>query len=188
MRRVLRRSTLDRRRHSLDPYRMPMRVRDFMESVQELTLARLPDDLRETCTARVRFVWFQVHFHSPKVHYEVWLTRKTERIEIGLHFEGPQEFSYRWAERFADHMAEVQAGCGPQLELEEWTASWARLHETIPYDPPSPALADEIATRLSRLITVCQPIIEAERDNIGEPVEEPKKVTTRRRWHRKSRK
>ena len=127
-----------------------MRVREFMESVQELTLAKLPEELRETCTPRVRFVWFQVHFHSPRVHYEVWLTRKTERIEIGLHFEGPQEFSYRWAELFADHMAEVQAACGPQLELEEWTASWARLHETIPYDPPSPALADEIAWHASR--------------------------------------
>jgi hypothetical protein len=86
-------------------------------------------------------------------------------------------------------MAEVQAGCGPQIELEEWTASWARLHETIPYDPPSPALADEIATRLSRLITVCQPIIESERDNVPAALEAeapPKK--TARRWHRKSRK
>ena len=63
-----------------------------MDRLQETTLALLPNDLRDSCTARVRFVWFQVHFHSPKVHYEVWLTRKTERIEIGLHFEGPQEF------------------------------------------------------------------------------------------------
>jgi hypothetical protein len=161
-----------------------MRVAEFMDRLQETTLALLPTDLRDSCTARVRFVWFQVHFHSPKVHYEVWLTRKTERIEIGLHFEGPQEFSYRWAERFAEHMAEVQAQCGPQLELEEWTASWARLHETIPYDPPTPALADEIASRLSRLITVCQPIIESERGNIAEPVEEPHKISLRRRWRK----
>jgi hypothetical protein len=162
-----------------------MRVAEFMDRLQGATLALLPPDLRDSCTARVRFVWFQVHFHSPKVHYEVWLTRKTERIEIGLHFEGPQEFSYAWAERFAEHMAEVQAQCGPQLELEEWTASWARLHETIPYDPPTPALADEIASRLARLITVCQPIVEAERENVAEPAEEPKKISARRRWHRK---
>jgi hypothetical protein len=165
-----------------------MRVAEFMDRLQETTLALLPTDLRDSCTARVRFVWFQVHFHSPKVHYEVWLTRKTERIEIGLHFEGPQEFSYRWAERFAEHMPEVQAQCGPQLELEEWTASWTRLHETIPYDPPTPALADEIARRLSRLITVCQPIIESERDNVPPALkaEEPVRKTPRR-WHRKSR-
>jgi hypothetical protein len=161
-----------------------MRVGDFMARVHDETLAQLPAKLRDSCTARVRFVWFQVHFHSPKVHYEVWLTRKTERIEIGLHFEGPQEFSYAWAAAFAEHMAEVQAGCGPTFELEEWTASWARIHETIPYDPLSEVLADEVASRLARLITVCQPIVEAERKRIAEPVEDRKVKLTKRRWHR----
>ncbi len=164
---------------------MRMKVGDFMARVQDETLSQLPPKLRDSCTARVRFVWFQVHFHTPKVHYEVWLTRKTERIEIGLHFEGPQEFSYAWAACFAEHMAEVQAKCGPTFELEEWTASWARIHETIPYDPPSEALADEIASRLARLITVCQPIVEAERDGIAEPVEERKAAVRTRRWNGK---
>lgn len=164
---------------------MRMKVGDFMARLQDETLARLTPELRDSCKARVRFVWFQVHFHSPKVHYEVWLTRKTERIEIGLHFEGPQEFSYAWAARFAEHMEQVQAECGPQYELEEWTASWARIHETIPYDPLSEALADEVASRLARLITVCEPIVEAERGLVAAPAEEAKvKVGTRRRWNR----
>lgn len=160
---------------------MRMKVGDFMERLQEETLERLPEDVRKACKAKVRFVWFQVHFHSPKVHYEVWLTRKTERIEIGLHFEGPQEFSYAWAARFAEHMEQVQAECGPQYELEEWTQSWARIHETIPYDPLSEALADEVASRLARLIGVCEPIVEAERGLIAAPVEE-KRVAAKRRW------
>ena len=164
---------------------MRMKVGDFMERLQAETLALLPAELREACKARVRFVWFQVHFHSPKVHYEVWLTRKTERIEIGLHFEGPQEFSYAWAARFAQNMEQVQSQCGPQYELEEWTASWARIHETIPYDPLSEALADEVASRLARLIRVCEPIVEAERGLVAAPVEEKKaKVGARRRWRR----
>ena len=145
---------------------MAMRVRDFMSVLHDRTLELLPSDLRDACTARVRFVWFQVHFHSPKVHYEVWLARKTERIEIGLHFEGPREFSYRWAELFAGHMEEIQANLGPEFELEEWTASWARLHTTVPYDPPTETLAEELAQRFARLISVCQPIIERERDNV----------------------
>ncbi|MEO8456795.1 MAG: hypothetical protein ABI559_03180 [Chloroflexota bacterium] len=163
---------------------MRMKVADFMQRLHDSTLELLPAKLRKSCTARVRFVWFQVHFHTPKVHYEVWLTRKTDRIEIGLHFEGPQEFSYAWAAAFAEHMAEVQAECGPTLELEEWTQSWARIHETIPYDPPTEALADEIASRLAKLITVCQPIIEAERAGIPEPIEAPKSASKPRRWHR----
>jgi hypothetical protein len=166
---------------------MRMKVGDFMARLQEETLSLLPAKLRKECTARVRSVWFQVHFHSPKVHYEVWLTRKTERIEIGLHFEGPQEFSYAWAACFAGHMAEVQAKCGPTFELEEWTASWARIHETIPYDPLSEALADEVASRLARLITVCEPIVEASRGGIAAPVELRKVVRTRRGWNGKKR-
>jgi hypothetical protein len=148
-----------------------LRVADFMAQIEEETLAALPQDLRAAASHRVRFVWFQVHFHSPRVHYEVCLTRKTERIEIGLHFEGPHDFSYRWAELIAPHMAEIQAGFGAPLELEEWTSSWARLHETIPYDPPSPALAGEIASRLARLIAVCQPIVERERANVPPSLE-----------------
>lgn len=164
-----------------------MRVADFMGILQERTLALLPKDLRESCKARVRFVWFQVHFHSPKVHYEVWLARKIERIEIGLHFEGPRDFSYRWAELFAEHMPEVQAQLGPQWELEEWTSSWARLHETIPYDPPSDILADEIAHRFAALINVCQPIVERLRLDVPTALEaeEPKRPG-RGRFHRRA--
>jgi hypothetical protein len=165
-----------------------MRVAEFMALIEEGTLSALPDELRDSCTHRVRFVWFQVHFHSPKVHYEVCLTRKTERIEIGLHFEGPRDFSYRWAELIAPHMAEIQAGLEAPWELEEWTASWARLHTTIPYDPPTPALAAEIADALARLIAVCQPIIERERDNVPLALEaEPAKTHTRGRFERRRR-
>ena len=72
-----------------------MRVAEFMGHLQERVLSLLREELREGIQPRIRFTWFQAHFHSQKVHYEVWLTRKTGRIEIGLHFEGPREFSYR---------------------------------------------------------------------------------------------
>ena len=147
-----------------------MKVAEFMSLVQERTLALLPEGLRD-CTARIRFVWFQVHYHTPKVHYEVWLTRKTGRIEIGLHFEGPREFSYRWAELMAAHMPEIQARLGPGVELEEWTSSWARLHQTLPYDPVSEALADEVSRRLAEMIAVLQPIVERERGQVPPELE-----------------
>jgi len=147
---------------------MPMRVRDFMPLVRDQTLARLPEELRDA-SHRIRSVWLQLHYHSAKVHYEVWLARKIERIEIGLHFEGPKEFSYLWAEHIAPYMPEIQARLGPQAELEEWTSSWARLHQTLPYDPLNEPLADEIAARLADTIITLQPIIERERENV--PVE-----------------
>lgn len=147
-----------------------MKVAQFMSLVQERALSLLPPELRD-CTARIRFVWLQIHYHTPKIHYEVWLTRKTGRIEIGLHFEGPREFSYRWAEVMAAHMPEIQGRLGPQVELEEWTSSWARIHQTLPYDPPSEALAEEVASRLAETITVLQPIVEAERENVPPELE-----------------
>jgi hypothetical protein len=155
-----------------------MRVAEFMGILQERTLALLPDGLREGIQPRIRFTWLQAHYHSPKVHYEVWLTRKTGRIEIGLHFEGPREFSYRWLELMAEHAPEIMDGLGPDFEFEEWTPSWTRIHQTIPYDPLSEPLADEVARRLSRVITVLQPIVELERDNVPpelERAQEPKK-------------
>ncbi|HSP54914.1 MAG TPA: hypothetical protein VLS25_04935 [Dehalococcoidia bacterium] len=157
-----------------------MRVAEFMGLLQDRVMALLPDSLRDGITPRIRSAWFQAHYHSPKVHYEVWLTRKTARIEIGLHFEGPRDFSYRWLELMASHTPEIMDGIGPEFEFEEWTPSWTRIHQTIPYDPLSEPLAEEIARRLARLITVLQPIVEAERENIPpglERAQEPKTVT-----------
>src|SRR3989337_3289199 len=149
---------------------MPLRVRDFMSLVLERTTERLPPELRGF-TARVRFVWLQLHYWTPKVHYEVWLTRKTERIEIGLHFEGEREFSYVWAEVMAARMREGMAHLGRQVELEEWTSSWTRIHQTLPYDPLSEPLAEEVARRLAEMISVLQPILAAEREKVPPELE-----------------
>jgi hypothetical protein len=157
-----------------------MRVAEFMRHLQERVLSLLPTEQREGIQTRIRFTWFQAHYHSPKVHYEVWLTRKTRRIEIGLHFEGPREFSYRWLELMAEHVPEIMDGLGPDFEFEEWTPSWTRIHQTVPYDPLSEQLADEVARRLSRVITVLQPIVERERENVPpelERVQEPMKAS-----------
>src|SRR5574341_1602016 len=149
----------------------PMRVAEFMGHLQERVLSLLPPRLREGIQPRIRSSWFQVHYHSPKVHYEVWLTRKTGRIEIGLHFEGPREFSYRWLELMAEHAPEIMDGLGPDFEFEEQNPSWTRIHQTVPYDPLSELLADEVGRRLARVITVLQPIVEIERTNVAPGLE-----------------
>ena len=165
-----------------------MRVRDFMSLVLDRTTELLPPELRRFNT-RIRFVWLQLHYSTPKIHYEAWLTRKTERIEIGLHFEGERQFSYRWAELMAARMPEIQARLGPQVELEEWTPSWTRIHQTIPYDPLSEPLADEVARRLAETITVLQPIVEEERGNVPPELEAlvAARPTGSRRFHRRRR-
>jgi hypothetical protein len=166
-----------------------MRVAEFMQLVDSRTLSALPDELRGGVTSRIRSVWLQVHYHSPKVHYEVWLTRKTSRIEIGLHFEGPREFSYLWADLMSAHAPEIMGRLGPEVEFEEWTPSWTRIHQSIPYDPLSEPLADEVAGRLVEMITVLQPIVEAERGNVPAELERVSEPGARRprRFGRKKR-
>jgi hypothetical protein len=68
-------------------------------------------------------------------------------------------------------MPEVMARLGPQVELEEWTSSWTRIHQTLPYDPLSEPLAEEVARRLAEMIAVLQPIAEEEREKVPPELE-----------------
>ena len=144
-----------------------MRIRDFLNLVYDELPGQLPEQLREH-DWRVRWSLLQVYFEKPAVHYEVWVQRKARRIELGLHFECEREESYRWAEVLAPRAIEIQAQLGQNVELEEWTKSWTRLHETLHLDADlSEALAADVARRLARYIEVLEPILAEERAAIA---------------------
>ena len=144
-----------------------MRIRDFLNLVYDGLPGQLPVELREH-DWRVRWSLLQVYFEKPAVHYEVWVQRKARRIELGLHFECEREESYRWAEALAPRAIEIQAQLGQNVELEEWTKSWTRLHETLHLESDlSEALAADVAQRLARYIEVLEPILEEERAAIA---------------------
>lgn len=143
-----------------------MRIRDFLFLMYDHLSQRLPEPLREHHW-RVRFSFLQVYFETAAVHYEVWVQRKTSRIEIGLHFEGEREDNYGWASALGGRALEIQAQLGPSVELEEWTQSWTRLHETQPLDGKlTPELAEEVSERLARYIEVLEPILAEERAGV----------------------
>ena len=140
-----------------------VRIRDFLLLAYERFSRRLAKRYREHHW-RVRFSLLQVYFDTPAVHYEVWVQRKTGRIEIGLHFEGGPEENYRWAAALAPRALEIQSELGPAIELEEWTRSWTRLHETRTLDGRlTEELATEVGERLAQFIEVLEPILEEER-------------------------
>ena len=144
-----------------------MRIKDFLNLVYDGLPGQLPVELREH-DWRVRWSLLQVYFEKPAVHYEVWVQRKARRIELGLHFECEREESYRWAEVLAPRAIEIQAQLGQNVELEEWTKSWTRLHETLHLDADlSEALAADVAQRLARYIEVLEPILQEERATIA---------------------
>ena len=95
------------------------------------------------------------------MHYEIWVQRKTERLEIGLHFEAAdRERNYDAAAMLAEHAPEILDAVGPEYELEEWTAQWTRLHRSFAAPALTPELAATAAERAVALISGMEPIIE----------------------------
>ena len=144
-----------------------VKIRDFLHVVYDALAKQLPKRYRGH-DWRVRFGYLQVYFGDPAVHYEAWVQRRAGRIELGLHFEGEREANYRLAEVLGARALEVQAQLGGEVELEEWTESWTRLHETRRFTGAlSEELAHELAARLCRFIEVMEPILAEERQRIG---------------------
>ena len=140
-----------------------MRIKDFLSLVYDSLPEQLPNDLRDHAWG-IRWSLLQVYFEKQKVTDEVWVQRKARKIELGLHFEGEREESYRWAEVLAPRSIEIQAQLGDGVELEEWTSKWTRLHETIHMETElSDQLAVDVAKRLARYIEVLEPILQEER-------------------------
>ena len=85
--------------------------------------------------------------------------RKTRRIEVGLHIEGPHDWSREVAAQIACHADDLRAVLGSDWELEDWTASWSRLHTTLPLATLTESLADEVAAAACRLIHGTEPVL-----------------------------
>lgn len=144
-----------------------MRIRDFLLLAYECFSRRLAKRYRDH-QWRVRFSLLQVYFASASIHYEVWVQRKTGRIEIGLHFEGEPDDNFRWAAALAPRAIEIQSKLGPAVELEEWTRSWTRLHETRAVGAKlTEELADEVGERLAQFIEALEPILAEEGVAVG---------------------
>lgn len=136
-----------------------MRPQEFLYGVRDRAAAALPDELRDF-HSKVVYATLQLHYGNPSAHYEVWLVRKTGRIEVGLHFEGEREDNAAAAAALADHVHELRERAGADVELEQWTASWTRLHVTLPLGALTESLCDETARRLAGLIAATRPLVE----------------------------
>lgn len=136
-----------------------LRIREFLALVHEGMTLHLGPKLGGLAW-RQRFGYLQYFRGDPGVHYEIWVQRKTERLEIGLHFESAdRDRNYHAAELLAGRAPEIVAAAGPEYELEEWTAQWTRLHRAFAAPALTPELAGEAADRAAALIAAMEPII-----------------------------
>lgn len=137
-----------------------MRIADFLAVVHGVLTREMGVEL-VGFGSRQRFGYLQYFRGDPGVHYEIWVQRKTQRLEIGLHFEmADSERNYAAAAALGERAPEVVARVGPAYELEEWTKTWTRLHRSFAAPVLTEALASQAAADAAALIRGMEPLIE----------------------------
>lgn len=134
-------------------------IRDFLALVDRGVTAAIGSTL-DGLASRQRFGYLQYYRGDAAIHYEVWVQRKTARMEIGLHFEGERDRNYEAAGLLSMRAPDVIAAIGPEYELEEWTERWTRLHRSFPAPILTEDLAAEAAERVVALIRGMEPMID----------------------------
>jgi hypothetical protein len=112
-----------------------------------------------------RFSMVQVSYGQPKLHYEAWIQRGRGQVELGLHFEASEALNSRLLQGFSGQMLAVRDELGPDVELEQWTRSWGRIHAYEPIDQVDQALVEHVGERMVALIDCLQPRLEAIMDD-----------------------
>jgi len=135
-----------------------MRIQQFQVSLVDQTRKQLPRALRKF-DARSFFSMVKLHYSNPKLHYEVWVRGQERLVEVGFHFEADKATNDALREYFASRALEIHAELGPRVEVEQWTNSWSRVHEVVPYTSLDAELVDQLAKKLARMISVLQPML-----------------------------
>jgi hypothetical protein len=135
-----------------------MRSTDFLSHVVKAVRPKLPTEWQEFEINGFGSL-VKLYYGDPSVHFEFWVQNKTSRVEVGLHLEADQATNDQLMAYFAGRFVEVQAALGPRIELDEWTRTWGRIHEMVPFTVLDEALVERVARRLSQLITVLQPML-----------------------------
>lgn len=136
-----------------------MRIQAFQVSLVNQTRKQLPRKLKNF-DPRSFFTIVKLSYTNPKIHYEVWVRGQERLIEIGLHFEADQDTNDALREYFDARSFEIRANLGPRVEVEQWTNSWSRVHQVVPYKVLDAALVESVAKKLARMITVLQPMLD----------------------------
>jgi hypothetical protein len=160
-----------------------LKAREFLFACEDRAMAQLSPSLPRL-ERKVMWTILQLHYGDPYVHFEVQPQVSRGQVEVGLHFEGVLDKNEEWAQRIADLAAPIAGSLGPEWELEEWTASWRRLHRVFAFDRLTSPLASEVAEQYALLITTLQPVVKEGMAAIGMVKPEQAAPSRGGRWHR----
>lgn len=136
-----------------------MRIQEFQIAIVNQTRKHLPRRWKNF-EPRSFFTIVKLSYANPKIHYEVWVRGQEHLVEVGLHFEADKETNDALREHFDARAFEIRAMLGPRVEVEQWTNSWSRVHEVVPYTKLNAELVEIVAKKLAKMITVLQPMLE----------------------------
>jgi hypothetical protein len=138
-----------------------MRVNDFLELVAYETRKQLPPRWRNFHTWK-RYTLIQLFYGRRSIHYEVWVRGgNIHALEIGLHCEADAATNARLLALFDARLFEIKHALGEQIEAEQWTKSWTRVHELVPYEKLDETTARQGAMRLAQMILLLEPMMAA---------------------------
>ena len=137
-----------------------MSARHFLAEVLELLRMQLPGELKEFESVGPWHGLVKVHYGDPTAHYEVHVQRRHRQIELGLHFEGAAQENSRHLENMLTRMGDIKKQLGAEVEAEQWTRSWTRVHETMEMPVLDEDFLMELTSRLSQYIRALQPMVE----------------------------
>ena len=138
--------------------RSPMRLQQFQVAVVSETKKQLPRALKNF-QARTQFTLFKIFYTNPRTHYEVGVRGQERLIEVGLHFEDDKARNDELLAYFQARAFEIHAELGPRVEVEQWTNSWSRVHEVVPYQSLDENLVAAVAEKLTQMITMLEPML-----------------------------
>ena len=98
---------------------------DFFAGLRKGVKAALPPGMRDFSIMRGHSRLLKIHYGEPSLHFEAWHHTGDGRLEVGLHFEGPEALNDAALEYFRARMVEVKAQL-PRAELEPWDRGWSR--------------------------------------------------------------
>ena len=136
-----------------------MRVNDFLDLVAHETQKQLPARWRNFRTWK-RYTLIQLFYGQRAIHYEIWVRGgEIHALEIGLHCEADAATNTKLLQLFDTHLFEIKHALGNRIEAEQWTKSWTRVHELVPYKTLDENTARQCAARVAQMIQVFEPLM-----------------------------
>lgn len=132
--------------------------RSFFAAIVTHLRGALPEELRRFAH-RGDFNLMKIWWDNPRVHFEVVIDQRIDRIEVGLHFEDGPASTIAYLRALDARVVELKHELGHHVELERWTTSWGRLYELLPLEAVDDKGGKKVALRVDRLIITLQPLV-----------------------------